>query len=397
MAVHHTAGQISANGDYAAKVRSTQAYHMDTRGWCDIGYHFLVTYDGTAWEGRPLDYRGAHVGDHNSGNVGISFVGCYHEDGNSSDPYCALMPPNEPSEIMISSGGELIGLVAEHFGFDVTDDTVKGHRDHSGASTSCPGSYLHPRLNDLRDVASGGSSSGGDPEPTPDSTGTVKGVVWDLSLAAAAGESDHARITDATVTCSCGESTAVSSSNAFWSFELPAGTYTFTASAPGFESFSAPVTVVAGQDVWSSFGLNPSEPDNGDPEAPEDPEDPPGAADAGTPAPSDFTADASVPTEDAGETTELNPDGDNTAVWEEDGDDTANGGVVDNVPLTNVNGEAELVLIPAAAEPESGCACSAGDQRSKELGPLGLLWVVFCGAGSDINKSLNSEAASTCK
>src|SRR5687768_10136802 len=40
--IHHTAG----SGDYSTvqdpqKIRNIQNYHMDSNGWCDIGYHWL--------------------------------------------------------------------------------------------------------------------------------------------------------------------------------------------------------------------------------------------------------------------------------------------------------------------------------------------------------------------
>src|SRR5688572_12747440 len=51
--IHHTAGA----GEYTtsletgkAKVRGVQNYHMDTQGWCDIGYHFLVNAGGHIYE-----------------------------------------------------------------------------------------------------------------------------------------------------------------------------------------------------------------------------------------------------------------------------------------------------------------------------------------------------------
>src|SRR5688500_12191716 len=45
--IHHTAG----TGDYStvhdpAKVRAIQNYHMDSRGFCDIAYHFLCNAGG---------------------------------------------------------------------------------------------------------------------------------------------------------------------------------------------------------------------------------------------------------------------------------------------------------------------------------------------------------------
>ena len=346
MAVHHTAGQVSSNGDYAAKLRSTQSYHMDTRGWCDIGYHFLVTYDGATWEGRPAAYRGAHVGNQNSGNIGISFIGCFHDD-----EYCEPLPPNIPSDIMITNGGDLIGLISEHYDITVDEEHVKGHRDHTGASTSCPGEYLYEELAQLRSIANGNPIEGNnnDSGGEENATGTIIGVVWDLSITEDASDSANARITNATVSCSCGESVSVTSNNASWSFELPVGTYTITASAPGYEDAQAAVTVIEDQDVWNSFGLMPLDDDTG----------------------GDGTMDAGID----------NTDSENSLDSGNEGDDQNSGGSNINDAVDNTNtgvaglaGEPDLVLVPAQTGiQEDGCSCSSHHQSTPELMMAGLL------------------------
>src|SRR5688500_12155267 len=51
--VHHTAGSNSyTKSDSASIVRATQAYHMNGRDWCDIGYNFLIDKYGQIFEGR---------------------------------------------------------------------------------------------------------------------------------------------------------------------------------------------------------------------------------------------------------------------------------------------------------------------------------------------------------
>lgn len=45
------------------------------RGFSDIGYHFIVNFDGSIILGRPLEQVGAHVEGHNTGTIGISYIG----------------------------------------------------------------------------------------------------------------------------------------------------------------------------------------------------------------------------------------------------------------------------------------------------------------------------------
>ncbi len=147
MAIHHTV--TPADSDPATRLRGIQAFHMDSNGWCDVGYQFLISLDGQIWEGRELDFLGAHVGGHNTGNVGVSFIGCFHSSG------CSDWTPFEPPEAMINSAAAIVGRITSIYEINIDSNTVKGHRDHAGASTSCPGDNLHARLNDIREGAGG--------------------------------------------------------------------------------------------------------------------------------------------------------------------------------------------------------------------------------------------------
>lgn len=91
--VHHTVG---ANNDMHPKatMRAIYRYHTITRGWCDVGYNFVISPDGQIFEGRysrdfaPWEIhdsenrageavQGAHVSEYNSGSVGVSLMGNY--------------------------------------------------------------------------------------------------------------------------------------------------------------------------------------------------------------------------------------------------------------------------------------------------------------------------------
>ncbi|MFO0683840.1 MAG: N-acetylmuramoyl-L-alanine amidase [Sandaracinus sp.] len=183
MAVHYT-DTPSANPD--RQVRSIQRYHMDTRGWCDIGYHFLVGIDGRIFEGRPIELLGAHVSNNNTGNIGVSFIGCFHSTG------CGSMGPTTPPDVMLDAGGRLLGTLSRLYGISLDRNAVRGHRDHAGASTDCPGDYLYARIDQL--LATGQSHSLGDgtmsmppPDPTPTPTPTSCGGLACGACAAAAG------------------------------------------------------------------------------------------------------------------------------------------------------------------------------------------------------------------
>lgn len=156
LGLHHTAsaGDYYSNGfsDCAANVRGHQAYHMGVRGWCDIGYNFLVCKHGKAWEGRGGDdVRGAHDG-YNCGSMGTAAMGYFHSPHNDI-----------PTPGLVSIIVELFAWKADqrlidpygrdwYSGYGGAMDNIYGHRDVG--STSCPGDILYPGLGAIRaDVA----------------------------------------------------------------------------------------------------------------------------------------------------------------------------------------------------------------------------------------------------
>ncbi len=87
--VHHTAGsEFNTTGLAAsqANVRAIQNYHMNTQGWNDIGYHFLVDKFGNVFEGChgaiPSWPRGAHDAT-NTNSFGFNVMGYFHPGVNN--------------------------------------------------------------------------------------------------------------------------------------------------------------------------------------------------------------------------------------------------------------------------------------------------------------------------
>ncbi len=134
--VHHTASPADDGGDPALRMRQIQAFHIDSRGWCDIGYHFVVSQSGQIFEGR-LDERrpGAHVGNQNSGNIGVSMIGNFDEQQVSATQFNALI--------------KIITWIHNTYQIPLDNNAIKGHQQWPGQNTSCPGSHLLARLDEL--------------------------------------------------------------------------------------------------------------------------------------------------------------------------------------------------------------------------------------------------------
>uniref|UniRef100_A0A8D1H2C6 Peptidoglycan recognition protein 3 n=1 Tax=Sus scrofa TaxID=9823 RepID=A0A8D1H2C6_PIG len=76
----HTAGSTcNISMDCQIRVRDIQSYHMDTRNFCDIGYHFLVGQDGGVYEGVGWHTQGSHTYGYNDIGLGVAFIGNFVE------------------------------------------------------------------------------------------------------------------------------------------------------------------------------------------------------------------------------------------------------------------------------------------------------------------------------
>lgn len=61
-------------------------WHVNDRGWSDIGYHIIIRRNGKIEHGRPFGRQGAHTGGYNRVNgkitLGICMIGGIDSDGN---------------------------------------------------------------------------------------------------------------------------------------------------------------------------------------------------------------------------------------------------------------------------------------------------------------------------
>lgn len=57
------------------KVAEIRRWHVQDRGWKDIGYHYLIDRNGKVATGRPVEQVGAHTQGKNTGTIGIALFG----------------------------------------------------------------------------------------------------------------------------------------------------------------------------------------------------------------------------------------------------------------------------------------------------------------------------------
>ena len=163
--VHHTAGSNSISNPKAT-MRAIYWFHTVRRGWCDVGYNFVIDRQGNVYEGRwarrykPWEIHssedrrgravvGAHVSGFNSGSVGVSLMGNYDR---------APLPPAMRRSLARLLGWEVdrhnLKAKARHvYRNPETGRTrrlpfIAGHRD--AGQTACPGRYVYSALPGIR-------------------------------------------------------------------------------------------------------------------------------------------------------------------------------------------------------------------------------------------------------
>jgi len=157
--VHHTVNTNAYTTDEAASIlRGIYSYHTQDRGWCDIGYNFLVDRFGRTYEGRVGSRTGAvlgaHAGGFNSETFGVSVIGDH-----TSSPFPAAV---------VTAVEKVIAWQADRWAFNPADTVlltsrgsskfpeatavtlprVIGHRDL--ALTACPGDAAYPQVPTIR-------------------------------------------------------------------------------------------------------------------------------------------------------------------------------------------------------------------------------------------------------
>jgi len=135
--IHHTASPDSDGDDPAARLREMQAFHIDNRGWCDIGYHFVVSQSGNIYQGRSTEKRtGAHVGGENANNVGVAHIGNFEEQ--------------TVRDAQFEASTRIVHWIHETYEIPLDREHTKGHTQWPGQTTDCPGTNMLSRLEELR-------------------------------------------------------------------------------------------------------------------------------------------------------------------------------------------------------------------------------------------------------
>ncbi|MCX4964936.1 N-acetylmuramoyl-L-alanine amidase [Streptomyces sp. NBC_00654] len=168
--VHHTAQTNSYScADSAAIVRGLHAFHVQSNGWKDLGYNFLVDKCGKIFEGRKggvdRPVQGAHTYGFNRDTAGIAVIGMYTDTNAASAATASVAriaawklgqyggnPAGSTTLTAGAAGGNFAGTKFTA-GSAYTFKQISGHRD--GFNTQCPGTKLYGQLSAVRALAAG--------------------------------------------------------------------------------------------------------------------------------------------------------------------------------------------------------------------------------------------------
>ncbi|NKI45345.1 peptidoglycan recognition protein family protein [Streptomyces physcomitrii] len=157
--VHHSAsGNNYSCADAPAMIRSIYRYHVESEGWRDIGYNFLVDKCGKVYEGRAggvaKPVMGAHTLGFNENSTGVAVLGTFTDTEPPAPAVEALkkltawklgLTGADPAGTthLVSGGGNRYPK-----GQNVPMKVISGHRD--GFTTECPGTKLYDKLPGIR-------------------------------------------------------------------------------------------------------------------------------------------------------------------------------------------------------------------------------------------------------
>lgn len=144
--VHHSAGSNNSS-DWAATVRAIWDFHVNTNGWDDVGYNWLIDPNGVIYEGRGDGVLGAHFCGMNTNTMGVCMIGDYTDISPSTaakDNLAQLLAWKACDDEIDPAGTSF------HFASNGDLMNISGHRD--GCATQCPGNTFYPEMPDIRDA-----------------------------------------------------------------------------------------------------------------------------------------------------------------------------------------------------------------------------------------------------
>lgn len=139
--IHHTAGVYPNNtGEEIRTMQGLEAYALDSLGYSDITYNWLIAPSGTVYEGRGFDKKSAATNEMNDVSRSICVMGNFM---------------NDKDNMLINEA--IVECIKYNVGHDQLVDgyplIILGHRDNPKhpKATACPGDNLYAALPEIKE------------------------------------------------------------------------------------------------------------------------------------------------------------------------------------------------------------------------------------------------------
>ena len=134
--IHHT------NRKKDEDILALQKYAFDN-GYSDFEYHYVINSDGVIYEGRNLQFMGAHVSGNNANNIGIALMGNFSTEESGWQDFKDSLQGASAAKPTIPQLNSMVWLV-NRLDRNLGIDTIRGHRflTVNGNTTNCPGNLL---------------------------------------------------------------------------------------------------------------------------------------------------------------------------------------------------------------------------------------------------------------
>jgi len=105
-------------------VETIRKWHVEGRGWSDIGYHFYIDLEGEIFKGRDIAKIGAHCKGQNRNSIGLCYCGGVESDGKT------------PKDTRTDDQKDSLLAVLRTLKAMYPEATIHSHRDY--ARKACP-------------------------------------------------------------------------------------------------------------------------------------------------------------------------------------------------------------------------------------------------------------------
>ena len=131
--IHHSGYRWRTDRDSVKQIIGYANYHVGTRGWPGIAYHYVIDPHGECYKCNATSTITYHARGGNTKGLGVMLIGNFMEEA-----------PTIPQWVALES------LLAELRHWIPSITKVVGHREVRGSKTVCPGDNLTADM--LRDL-----------------------------------------------------------------------------------------------------------------------------------------------------------------------------------------------------------------------------------------------------